>query len=369
MNPVKAAIDRRLENACLPESAYRLPERGPAPPKNASMPPEPRSRFRPVRRGIAVVVCVLLLLCAAGAIGVSALPEEARAHLAALFGTEDSRFDAIGTVCRNNGVIVTLDGMYASDNDLYVLFTVAREDGEPFAEDAAFVSFGDAKEDVFEVWAGCAGVGRGLVDPVAWGDPEAVYKDAPHLKEFHYQIKCSGTGLRDAAGETVTFTFRDIVAYWDGVHEDTILRGKWTLKAPIELSEEPAYARAGQVIPCGDVKVTVKELAFTPVSVSIRLSFDKKITYREIPGEDGMEMLLDGAPAEPGAPDPYDRCSDFKLTDIHGNTWPIDTSGVLIREDGSWHCSGLMEEAGPIPIEEMASVTLYGQTIPLEWLS
>lgn len=339
MNPVKTAVDRRLANARLPESAYTLPEK-------------PRRRpFRPVRLAVAAALCGLLLLGAAGAIGTALLPEEARAHLAALFGTEDSRFDVVGAACVRNGVRVTLDGLYASGRELYAVFTAVREDGEPFAEDASFLTFRKAENNLSSLWKHAGS---------SWGP-----KEPGNLREMRFVTHFVGQERMDCAGETAVFTFRDIMTARGGAADELLVRGKWTVQAPLARSEPPAYARAGQVVSCGDVRVTVEELAFTPVSVSILLSFDREIQYRETPDGGPMQMLLDGEPAPPGSPDPYDVCYGFTLTDTAGRVYPIQTAGVTLQ-DGSFYCSGLMERT--IPVEELAAATLYGQTIPLEWI-
>lgn len=257
--------------------------------------PKPIKRRHP-RKVIciaAVAACVLAFTAAAGAVvGYFADPEAGRARLAEFFGgasgdiESNTGFVASGASDTAHGVTVSLDGVYADEQTVYAIFSAVKDDGTPFLDlqeqpDTAFLTF---EETEFFV------DGQQIVG--SWGP----YHDTD-MKQFFYQIEMDMSDVDQWEGKTARFIFSNILSYVaDGSYtgpEQTLVSGDWVIEVPLESTDTATYAQAGQVIPYGNLNVTIDSIAFTPSFYHLEWHFDKEMTF-----DDDMNLYLDGVPDE-----------------------------------------------------------------------
>lgn len=315
--------------------------------------PKPKKRRHP-RKVIciaAVAACILTFTVAAGAVvGFFADPDAGRARLAKFFGGSandvetTTGFVARGTSVTDHGVTISLDGMYADEQTIYTIFSAVKEDGTPFIDvsehpNTDFLTFKKYEIRTDGEWSFGSGI------------PES----ADDMTQFFFQIELDMSDIDQWQGKTARFVFSDIISYMrEGNYagpDQTLVKGDWVLEVPLESTDTATYAQAGQVIPYGNLNVTIDSIAFTPSFYHLEWHFDKEMTF-----DDDMNLYLDGVPDE------YDN-----------EYYTEGGSPILTLKDGTtydlWQIghanSGLLPEI--IPLEQMESITIFGQTIPLVW--
>lgn len=313
--------------------------------------PKKRRHPRKVICIAAVAACVLTFTAAAGAVvGFFADPEAGRTHLAEFFQMPDgdvetdTGFVARGASVTDHGVTISLDGMYADEQTIYTIFSAVKEDGTPFINvsehpNTDFLTFKKYDIRTDGEWTFGSGI------------PES----ADDMTQFFFQIELDMSDIDQWQGKTVRFTFSDIISYMqEGNYagpDQTLVRGDWVLEVPLESTDTAVYAQAGQVIPYGNLNVTIDSIAFTPAFYHLEWHYDKEMTF-----DDDLNLYLDGVPDEYDN-QYYTEGSSPILTLKDGTTydlWQIGHSNI-----------GLLPKI--IPLEEMESITIFGQTIPLVW--
>ena len=310
---------------------------------------QPPRRRRHPRRVIctALIAAILVITAAAGYAGYLADPEAARTQLAKFFhlspeNAEDySGFTANGAYDVCNGVIVSLDGIYTDDHTVCAIFSVTKEDGTAFVDLAAYPdTYALTFEDIRYLAGG---------EPVSGGG--SGHTTDADMKTFYFNIEISLPNVQQAEGIPLTFTFSNILRYKQvGSYigpDQVIVPGVWTIEVPLTPTSTAVNAQAGQQFAYGNLNVTIDRIAFTPTFYHIEFSYDKQMTY-----DDDFNLYLDGVSDEYGY-DYYRR----------------GASPILNTKDGAhyqlYNASGMLPAV--IPLEEMESITLFGQTIPLVW--
>ena len=313
--------------------------------------PKKRRHPRKVICIAAVAARVLTFTAAAGAVvGFFADPEAGRTHLAEFFQMSggdvetDTGFVASGASVTDHGVTISLDGMYADEQTIYTIFSAVKEDGTPFINvsehpNTDFLTFKKYDIRTDGEWTFGSGI------------PES----ADDMTQFFFQIELDMSDIDQWQGKTARFTFSDIISYMqEGNYagpDQTLVRGDWVLEVPLESTDTAVYAQAGQVIPYGNLNVTIDSIAFTPAFYHLEWHYDKEMTF-----DDDLNLYLDGVPDEYDN-QYYTEGSSPILTLKDGTTydlWQIGQSNI-----------GLLPKI--IPLEEMESITIFGQTIPLVW--
>lgn len=313
----------------------------------------PRKRRHPRKAVLiaAITVCALAFTAAAGAVvGFLVDPDAGRAHLAEFFGQSggdieaDTGFVASGASDTNHGVTVTLDGIYADEQTVYAIFSVVREDGTPFVDlqeypNTDFLTFKDYEVRTDGEWSASSGMPDSGTD----------------MTQFFFELEINMRNVDQWEGKTARFTFSDIISYMrDGNYagpDQTLVKGKWELEVPLESTDTATYAQAGQVIPYGNLNVTIDSIAFTPTFYHLEWHYDKEMTF-----DDDLNLYLDGV-----------------LDEYDNQYYTEGGSPVLTLKGGTsydlWQIghayNGMLPEI--IPLEEMESITIFGQTIPLVW--
>lgn len=255
--------------------------------------PKKRRHPRKVICIAAVAACVLTFTAAAGAVvGFFADPEAGRTHLAEFFQMPDgdvetdTGFVARGASVTDHGVTISLDGMYADEQTIYTIFSAVKDDGTPFINvsehpNTDFLTFKKYDIRTDGKWTFGSGI------------PES----ADDMTQFFFQIELDMSDIDQWQGKTVRFTFSDIISYMqEGNYagpDQTLVRGDWVLEVPLESTDTAVYAQAGQVIPYGNLNVTIDSIAFTPAFYHLEWHYDKEMTF-----DDDLNLYLDGVPDE-----------------------------------------------------------------------
>lgn len=313
--------------------------------------PKKRQHPRKVICIAAAAACVLAFTAAAGAVvGYFADPDAGRARLAEFFNQPggdieaDTGFVASGASDTEHGVTVSLDGIYADEQTVYAIFSATKEDGTPFVDlqkepQTDFLTFEQVEPRL-----------DGRLISGAWGP---CYNT--DMTQFFFGIEMDMSNVDQWEGKLARFTFSNIQNYVqdgnDSSQGTTIVSGKWVIEVPLESTDTAVYAQAGQVIPYGNLNVTIDSIAFTPAFYHIEWHYDKEMTF-----DDDLNLYLDG------------------ILDEYDNQYYTEGSApILTLKDGTtydlWQIghsnTGLLPEI--IPLEEMESITIFGQTIPLVW--
>ena len=316
----------------------------------------PRKRRHP-RRVIctALIAAILVITAAAGYAGYLADPEAARTQLAKFFhlspenAEEYSGFTANGAYDVCNGVIVSLDGIYTDDHTVCAIFSVTKEDGTAFVDLAAYPdTYALTFEDIRYLAGG---------EPVSGGG--SGHTTDADMKTFYFNIEISLPNVQQAEGIPLTFTFSNILRYKQAGNyigpDQVIVPGVWTIEVPLTPTDTAVNAQAGQQFAYGNLNVTIDRIAFTPTFYHIEFSYDKQMTY-----DDDFNLYLDGVRDEYGY-DYYRRGASPILNTKDGAHYQLEYQYSLHGHAAT----GMLPAV--IPLEEMESITLFGQTIPLVW--
>lgn len=321
---------------------------------------KPKKRRRPPKAILiaAIIACVLTFTAAAGTVVVFfADPDAGRARLADFFNLspdiveENTGFTASGASTECNGVTVTLSGMYTDEHNVCALFSVTKQDGSAFVDPAEEPqTYALTFEDIRFLANG---------EPVNGGGGDNPPSFEPDMREFHLSIEMALPDVQQMEGVPLSFYFSNVCSYKkDGNHigfDRIVVPGVWTIEVPLTFTETTVQAQAGQQMQYGNLDITIESIAFTPTYYHIEFQYDKEMAY-----DDDHNLYLDG------------------VLDEYGDTYYLTgASPVLRTRDGSQYqldyqyslhghaAIGLLPE--PIPLEEMESITIFGETIPLVW--
>lgn len=319
---------------------------------------KPRKWRRPPKAILiaAIIACVLTFTAAAGAvISFFMDPEAGRARLADFFNLspdtveENTGFTASGASAECNGVTVTLSGMYTDEQNLCALFSVTKQDGSAFVDPVEEPqTYALTFEDIRYLANG---------EPVSGGGNPPYFD--PDMRTFYLCIEMALPDVQQMEGVPLSFYFTNVCRYeQDGNHigfDRIIVPGVWTIEVPLTFTETTVQAQAGQQMQYGNLDITIDSIAFTPTYYHIAFHYDKEMAY-----DDDHNLYLDG------------------VLDAYGDTYyRAGASPVLRTRDGAQYqldyqyslhghaAIGLLPEV--IPLEEMESITIFGQTIPLIW--
>ena len=297
-----------------------------------------RARCAPSRRRTLAVAlaAALCLVATAGAVGrLSGL-------FAPRFGSHPEIVEQSGrevSACAASaGYTLTADALFGDQNCLYVAMTLTREDGGLIDSDGLFLHLEEVSLPGFRGGGYGAQVrpGQGKTDSVSLSASIVSYE-------------------KIAQGETLTLSFDRLARVDESPDAEPLAEGDWTLSFPVNCGDLTRSVALDAPIPVGDTGFTFDTLCLSPLSVWAVGS--------GVPGSDQeLGQVLETLSGY-----------DFSLILKDGTV--ID----LLQVDGDFRSRSVSHEGGGrygmklstvfpdlIPLEDMASLTLCGQSIPLD---
>ena len=326
--------------------------------------PAPR-RVRRVPRIAAVgVAAALVLSIGAGATGILKSASEA---FAGVFGpTADTEVideigRPIGASDTVNGVTVTADAILFDGYNYLISYTLEKEDGSAFDcaknPNTGLYDLGWKRSD--------STIGRG-VDGASGSS--YFYDENPSDNAIQYVETMSYNDAVQTGG-TVKITLGDLcVLNSENGEPTTIAKGAWRLKFQLEAGNSAVELPAGQNIDVNGRSATVDTIVLSPIGYHVVYTVDGEATFDTLYDENGEEI-----PQESGR-EPAGVCSTWEsyaakllITKTDGTVLDFsDCGGSMDPHDGKTVCTrqGTFDQI--LPLEDMASLTIGGISIPIE---
>ena len=357
--------------------------------------PAPR-RIRRFPRVAAVgVAAALVLSIGAGASGVLKSASEV---FAGVFGpTADTEIidqigRPIGASDTSNGVTVTADAILFDGYNYLISYTLEKDDGSAFDctknPDTGLYDLGWKRSD--------STIGRGVDGATG----SSYFYDADPSDNAIQYVETMSYNDTVQTGGTAKITLSDLSVMNSETGEmQTIAKGSWRLKFKLEADNSAVELPAGQTIEINGLSASVDKVVISPIGYHVVYTVDGEATFdtlydengEEVPQESGREpagvssvispigyhVVYDEngeeIPQESGR-EPAGVCSTWEsyaakllVTKTDGTVLDFsDCGGSMDPHDGKTVCTRQGTFDTVIPLEDIASVTIGGISIPIE---
>lgn len=272
-----------------------------------------------------------------------------------LFGTSQTEIidkigRPIGASVSDNGYTLSADAVMGDKYSICMIFTLSRDDGQTFpvlAEDPeSFLHFGDSS------------LSTGLFSG-AHGTSRFIDEDPTDNKIQYVEMMTYENGVQPGA---VTAKFQDLVQ-WDVEtgESTTVIQGDWKMRFQSRYEDLSVSLETGQTpYTLNGMPVEIEEVSLSPLSIYVAYTVGEQVEWGQ-DRENGRESPEQAAQTQK-------FLGDFSLQ-LHlkdGRTIDCnDAGGSIGPEDGKTHCTKSMLFDELIPLEDVESITLCGQTLPI----
>ena len=280
---------------------------------------------------------------------------------------------SIGQSASSGGVTITADAVVGDESNLCVVFTVARDDGQPIKAEGenSFLHFGSDS--------------RGLLDSARTGGHGSSYFIDTDPSDAAIQYVESVTvedGISALRGKTANVHFKDLMLFQDGA-EEVLVKGDWKLSIPLQYTDATQHFESAEPIEVAGKTFAVTDIALSPVGFNFAMLSDDAIPYRpdekmaEAAGETsgsggGVAIADDGTETPLGAQydsrDTYYEGVKAVLVLTDGTQLDLSESGGGMRnlKDDRLEITRSGSFDRLIPLEEMEALVFGGVRIPLQ---
>lgn len=311
-----------------------------------------RTFVRPVTVGVAAALVLTI-----GASATGALKNVGEAFAGVFAGAADTEIidkigRPIGASDTDNGVIITADAIVGDKYHYAITYSIEKEDGTPFDIDLSDniegrlpLGFEKSDEDI------------GLMGGAHGG---AYFFDAnPNDNAIQY-VSMRETDREIPRGTTKVSI--ENLRYFDKEGKvQTLIEGKWDLKFKMDYEDVSVSLPAGQSFVLNGMDATVDAVTLSPIAIRVDYTVDSEVQWDKN-AESGRRSEHDRAQDEK-----YFESVQIAINKKDGTTINLSGLGGSIKaEDGKTICQkgSVLEQI--ISLEEIASVTVQGVTIPME---
>lgn len=326
--------------------------------------PAPRRVCRFPRFAAVGIAAALVLSIGAGASGVLKSASEV---FAGVFGpTADTEIidqigRPIGASDTSNGVTVTADAILFDGYNYLISYTLEKDDG------SAFDCTKNPDTGLYDLYwkRSDSTIGRGVDG--ATGSCY-FYDENPSDNAIQYVETMSYNDAVQTGG-TVKITLGDLcVLNSENGEPTTIAKGAWRLKFQLEAGNSAVELPAGQNIDVNGRSAAVDTIVLSPIGYHVVYTVDGEATFDTLYDENGEEI-----PQESGR-EPAGVCSTWEsyaakllITKTDGTVLDFsDFGGSMDPHDGKTVCTRQGTFDTVIPLDDIASVTIGGVSIPIE---
>ena len=312
------------------------------------------------------VAAALVLSIGAGASGVLKSASEA---FAGVFGpTADTEIidqigRPIGASDTSNGVTVTADAILFDGYNYLISYTLEKDDG------SAFDCTKNPDTGLYDLYwkRSDSTIGRG-VDGASGSS--YFYDENPNDNAIQYVETMSYNDTVQTGG-TAKITLGDLCVLNSETSEPTtIAKGTWHLKFKLEADNSAVELPAGQTIELNGLSASVDKVVISPIGYHVVYTVDGEAKFDTVYTEFGEEIPYD---AESGQ-EPASVSSTWEsyaakllITKTDGTVLDFsDCGGSMDPHDGRTVCTRQGTFDTVIPLEDIASVTIGGVSIPIE---
>ena len=241
-------------------------------------PERPRRPVLPLRRIAAVgVAAALVLVGTAGAAGVLRPASEA---LSSLFGGAPAQTEIIDRIGRpvgasatDNGVTITADAIIGDTYSYAILYTIARDDGTPLAEDLTPIN--GVLPLSFENFGADVGTHGG-----AHGS--AYFFDADPSDNAVQYVELMTADVPIESG-TAKVKFQNLSVYTnsDMSRQELVADGTWKLKFDFAFEDSSVHLPAEQSFQLNGMDATLDEVVISPLPIQVNYTVHNEFQWDE----------------------------------------------------------------------------------------
>ena len=324
--------------------------------------PAPRRVRRFPRIAAVGIAAALVLSIGAGASGVLKSASEV---FAGVFGpTADTEIidqigRPIGASDTSNGV--TADAILFDGYNYLISYTLEKDDG------SAFDCTKNPDTGLYDLYwkRSDSTIGRGVDG--ATGSCY-FYDENPSDNAIQYVETMSYNDAVQTGG-TVKITLGDLcVLNSENGEPTTIAKGAWRLKFQLEAGNSAVELPAGQTIEVNGLSASVDKVVISPIGYHVVYTVNGEAKFDTVYNEDGEEIPYESG-QEPSSMRNFWKSYSAKLlvTKTDGTVLDFsDFGGSMDPHDGKTVCTRQGTFDTVIPLEDIASVTIGGVSIPIE---
>ena len=258
----------------------------------------------------------------------------------------------VGASATSNGVTVTADAIAGDASNIKILYTISRDDGEPFDIPE------DAKMTNGLLTLSFDAPGSIINDTHGMGGGSYFYDADPTDNRIQYVEEWSVDADGSLIGKTVHADFRDLKAY--ATDEIALAKGEWKLDFKINYEDASRALAAGTAIDQSGMSATIAQVSISPVGFSVEYLVDDTMDYSTFGSGSSGQMTASEA-------DELDRFynHDYVITMKDGSQISTSEAG------GSANVVGDKTEVRQrfffdsiIDVDQVESVTINGVEIP-----
>ena len=187
----------------------------------------------------------------------------------------------IGASTTSNGVTITADAVIGSSNSCTVVFSVSRDDGQPFekltpAADGTYPLLWAAADIQID---GLQGLGSGSY----FYDADPTDNSIQYVYTINNATTSDGNSL---SGRTARVHLSDLSRATEQADDtEAIATGSWDLKFQLDYEDSTVTLTAGQRLELNGMSATVDKLSVSPVGASVTYTVDAISAESEDPEE------------------------------------------------------------------------------------
>ena len=322
----------------------------------------PRKRTARGFKAIAAAVAVVVVLVAGGGIAY------ATGGLVTLQQAFDDVFngppartevaDTIGhpvdAVASSNGITVSADAVIGDATHLTVVYSVVRDDGEPFD------TSGDVDGKLAymfrteEVEPGFHGGGfDSMLGSIYFYDANPEDPAIQMVQQMEF------SGEASLIGKTARVNLRDLMQIGETEEQTQVYEGSWSLKFELNYGDSSIHFPAGQTFNLDGMTATVDSITVSPIAFTIAYTVDEAMPdFDEPSGQMSDEFSA--------AMDRYLDIGDVSVHLADGTvfTQGSNMGGSMARDGDVEHCETGFFFERIIDTDDVIAVTVLGTTVP-----
>ena len=315
-------------------------------------------KVRSIRRTVTVGVAAALLMTMGVGAAVTLTP--AGEVFASIFGDSPAQTEImdrmgvpIGASDTADGVTITADAIIGDTYSYAVVYSIARDDGQPLAEDLTPLGGTDGPLpltfDQSDTFVGMLGGSHGT----------AYFYDAdPADNAIQYvEMMTADTPIEPG---TATATFQNLYLRGEDIQDRTLLaEGSWKIRFQFQFPDSGVSLDAGQTFQLNGMEAALDAVTISPLSIQVDYTVWEKFQLEE--QEDGKMSASNSAQVKK-----FLSSLSISVNFTDGTSRDLgDLGGSLDPEEGKTVCQkgGVFGEI--LDLSTVESVTVGGVTLPV----
>ena len=322
--------------------------------------PKTKHKVIPLRRMAAVGAAAALVLSLGVGAAATGVLKSAGEVFAGVFGGAPDQTEIIdrigypvGASDTVDGITITADAILGDTYSYAIVYTVARDDGEPLAEGIAPNELGYLPM-TFDQNDSDVGHMGGMHGSSYFYDADPTDNAVQYV-----ELRTADSPLQPG---TAKVTLQDLCVFPDGDYSNrqTLVSGKWNFRFQFAFENSSIQLPAGQTFHMGDMEATLDQVEISPLSFLVEYTVHDTVQWSENAGENELSGAMNAQD------DRYFRNVSLFLTMKDGSTLDLSNSGGSVHPQNQVTVCQKSDIFDTIlTLDEVVSITIGALTIPV----